>query len=1517
MTATGTLFEGYRLMRPLGRGWLGEVYTAQNLDGAGIAALRIVAPELTSQPQVMTQFRRLHEKWRRLAHPNILKVGELIERDHRMHYEMNLARSGSVRQLLQAQNGQLLDLLVVVDIVRQVASALRAAHDANLMHGDLKPENILLSPARAILGRQAYGVLVSDFGVGELQAFTHGVHDRLIVTTPAYMSPEQCLGLRTEVRSDVYALGVVLYELLTNLVPFETRDLADAVDKHQHVAPIPPGQIRLDIPQDLEEVVLTCLAKAPEYRYRSARELEQALQGVLSALLPQGPSPTVVLPDIPEPTAPRIEPLQDRAPFPRLQIAGADGQVFRTEPLQGQTVTLGRAPGNGIVLEHAGVSRHHVLLEVEDAGVFVTDLASTNGTTLSGQALGVRTRTPWPAGGVLRIEPFWLRLDPPQKVVQQARIGVLVTDNDLTLTPGELTVLKVQLANTGRTVDHFRMEIEGVPDRWVQNLYTELQLNPGMTSETTLRILVPREAQYLAATYPVKVLARSRENPADFGYAPMNWELLPFTETKLELTPRRRSAWRRTHYDLKIVNASNIPVTYNPAVKDDEGQVHQQGLNELMNAPPSGNLANLIPVRTIVSNFIVRLREGMGKVRVEALPQNVRVDAGSQFTHRIQVRLPIRWIASPRQRSLSLHPNPDGGRDYPEVMSLLHLPVVPLWLLPIVVVLGVVFVMWLLQAPSIVTVSVVPIDPRPQIQPQTPLTRTPLTQPTRSQVPTISDQPRANQLNQQPRAGQPFYLDFETRNAARIVVKPWNKTLYRGNGRLLIPEGIQEPVNAQIIVYGHVKTTQQALTITPRLPAPVVKLFSVSPENISAGQSATLRWNVSGVTEVMIEPIGTQPPSGTKQVPIQADTSFRLSAKGASGETIDKTLPVKVLPANIELFEVVPAEARIGETVKIRWKVQNAAGVSIDGLGSQVAEGSQDYKVAKDQVFTLHVKVGDQEQIKIANLKVLAPAPDEFTVTPQNPQIGDKVTVRWKVSNASSVTVEPFGVVPATGEREVVVTGSTTFSLKAGNGQTLSELGSVSVSATAKPPKITAFRALPVKPRSGQQVNLSWQSENGEGAELTGIPGQGTQVVPPSGSIIFTAPEAPASLTLSVKGSDGVSVSQALALPVLPPLPVAALAVTNPSVQAGQVPGRQGAMPPVAVTPAGRPTTPAVIPAATPAVKPAQVQSPPVQPPPARPLPVQLPTVQPSTVLPPVLPRPQIVSFTALPRQITAGQPFTLAWNTKNVAQVRIQPLGKTFGPNGALAVKPDRNTVYTLTAIPAGGSATGAGPLSGQASVMVRQPAPMPRIIAFTPSASSVRAGQAITLIWDTKDAKQVKIYPGGKAVGPSGSLVVKPDRNTIYTLVAGSGIAGPANAGRVSQQLSVSVEAVVAAPPPPGASTSGTNPAGAGAGATSRPVVEEFSVSPSRIHPGDTVTITWKVSGVRRLSISHLGNQNAAGQVERRLNFSTAYVLRTGTGDQRVERRVAVEVVDAAVPLAAGASPDSSSAAGSNGDR
>ncbi|AZI44506.1 FHA domain-containing protein (plasmid) [Deinococcus psychrotolerans] len=1424
MTATGTIFEGYRLLRPLGKGWLGEVYAAQNLDGASISALRIIAPELSAQPKVITNFRRLHQKWRQLSHPNILGVSEILERDQHVYYGMNLAQKGSLRQLLQAQgqSGQFMDLLVVVDLVRQAAGALAYAHDANLMHGDLKPENLLLNPARAIMGRPAYSVLVADFGVGELQNYTHGVHDRLIVTSPAYMSPEQCRGVRTEVRSDIYALGVILYELLTNLVPFEARDLAEAVEKHQHVAPIPPGQIRVDIPQDLEELVLTCLAKAPEYRYRTAQELEDALQGVLNQLIPQGPRPTMVLPDVPEPPAPRIEAMRDRTPFPRVQIVGDDGQLLRVEPLRASIITVGRASTNAIVLEHVGVSRHHLNIEVDDDGVFVSDLASTNGTTLGGAALAPRTRTLWPDGGMLRVEPFWLRLQPPQKVVQQARIGVQVQDNDIELTPGTVTVLKVELANTGRTVDHFQMGVEGVPPEWVQNLYHEIQLNPGMTASTSLRILVPRESQYPADLYAVQVVARSRENPAEFGYAPMNWKVLPFTETQIEVTPRRRSAWRHTHYDLKLINASNVAITYNMTVRDEEGQIHLQSPLESLRLPTGGDLRNIIPVRTIIYNNMMRLREGIGKVKIEALPQGVEVLPGASFEHRVQIKLPIRWIATSRQRTLKLHPQPNIGRDHPENISLLHLPVIPLWALPLMLIFGILFALWLLQTPSVVSVTVVPVDPKVGGAAQNP------------------NQPKTT--SQQPRTGQPFYLDFETRNATRIVVKPWNKTLFRGTGRLLIPEGVKEQTNAQITVYGRINSTSTSVLVSPTLPTPTINVFTVSAENVSSGQEVTLRWNVSNGKDVTISSLGTVPAKGEKQIKVTQNTDFTLTAKASNGgEDISKTVNVKVLEANIDSFEVTPTQAKVGDTVKLSWKVRNASSVSIDQIGTVPAQGSADYTVQGDQAFVLRAKVGDQELSKTVNLKVLAPNLETFTINPPNPRVGDTVTVTWRVNNASKITLDPFGPVESNGQRQVVINGNTIFHLSASNGQNLTDLGTFPVTPGVKTPNLTIFSASPRKPRVGQPVTLTWVSENADTAELSGIPGQGTLALPASGSTTITAPANDISLTITVK-SGGGSQARMLALPVLPAAPTPAAPQPKPTPQSS-------------VSVAGPITVP------KPVTSPQPTTSQPSTPTPQPAAPTPVPDKQPTAAPPP---SPQVINFTARPSSVRSGQPVTLTWATKNAALIKIFPGGQRLDASGSLVVTPSANTVYTLLADGVRGRANvqvTPNPQTPITPVVVPKPspavpaAPSPKITAFKVEPGVIQLGQSVTITWDTQNAKSVKLFPGGVALDSSGKLTLKPKASVMYSLVADRlrKLGGVTVTAPAAPKPSASAPAPVPTPtrpnpvPTPSASPS-PQPGSAG---RIRGQVIEFTAEPSTVTPGQPVTLTWRTKDAKSVRL------------------------------------------------------------------
>ncbi|WP_288480854.1 protein kinase [uncultured Deinococcus sp.] len=1405
MSATGTIFEGFRLLRPLGQGWLGQVFTAQNLDGAGVQALRVVSPELVAQPGVMTQFRRLFAKWRRLSHPNVLLPDDLLEREQHVMYAMPLAQSGSVRQLLQSQvrSGEFLDLLVAVDLARQAAGAVAYAHEHNLMHGDLKPENLLLTPARALLGRRAYGVLVSDFGVAELQAFTHGTHDRQIMSAPAYMAPEQFRGVRSETRSDLYALGVILYELLTNLVPFETRDLAEAMDKHQHVAPIPPGQIRYDIPSELEEVVLTCMAKAPQDRYRTAAELEEQLQRVMNTLLPQGPQPTVVLPDIPEPPAPRIEPLRDRKPYARLQICDAAGQLLRVEPLTGDVVTIGRAPGNSIVLEHAGVSRHHLSLDLGDEGeVHVTELGSTNGTTLGGEALPLREALRWPDGGVLRVEPFWLRLQPPQRVVQQARIALLVEDNDLTLDPGATVLLPVKLSNTGRTVDHFRLEVEGVPAEWVQNLYHEVQLNPGMSGETTLKVQVPRVPTSRAQTYDVRVIARSRENPAEYGTAPMKWTVQPFTETVTEFKPVRRSAWRRTHYQLHMVNVSNVAVTYAPTVGDDEGEVKLEAPWSQIQVPASGNLSNVIPVRTIAYNYMMRLREGIGKVRVTGLPETLTLEPGAAYDQRLDVRLPMRWIAAPRPRTLQYHPNPDTGVDRATNLSLLHLPLIPLWALPIALLAALGLGFWLFQEPRVV----VTVDP------------------------------------QSPVVGQPFTLKFQSQNATRIDVQPFGKTVTNTNGTLLVPQGVREPTNVQLIVHGRIRNTQASVQVQPKVLAPVLRTFTVTPQNITPGQQATVRWDVEGVQEVNIEPLGTVPAKGEQRYTVEADTTFRLSASNGGGQ-VDRAYPVKVLPAAIELFQIEPAEAAVGQTVTLRWRVRNAQSVTLEPLGSVASSGQTKWQVKGEQAFVLRANVSGGAPISSTQtLRVPAPVIETFQVTPAQARIGDPVTVTWKVRNAPNVTIDPLGAVEAQGQRSFVMdTGNRVFRLQASNGATTTEQ-SYSVSAQARVPSLGGVEASPRKPRAGSPVTLTWSSQDAQSVELTGLP-QGTLSLSPSGSTIVAAPSNNATLTFTARGSGG-SASRSLSLPVLPAASGAAatppVTITTPvRTTPAQGSGTQGGTrPATTATPSsgsaatsrtsgtaqsggtGAQSRPATGTGTAAAPRNGQTAGTPSGAATVR-------TTPPATPAAPVA-RPQIVSFGASAAIVKAGQITKLSWQATGVKTVKVFPQGLPTSPSGSLQVRPARTTTYTLVAgtqtrsltvvvIPRAGTPTtaptGNAP-QGSAASAPAAPAAQPQTQAQTPPAApataaaqtavgarpsnaatvtidrfeasetTVSRGTRITLSWDVSNSNSIYLTPGIGKQSASGSVERSILRDTVFKIEARRG-------GQVvTRQLTVKVE-------------------------------------------------------------------------------------------------------------------------------
>lgn len=274
----------FRIEREIGTGGMGTVYLATHLDLERPVAVKIIRPEFASDADVSDRFLREARTMAKLRHPNaamIFDAGNLP--DGRHFIVMEFVEGETLSQTL-ARHGRF-SFTDAIDIATQICDVLEEAHRLGIIHRDLKPSNILL-------GKR--GVCVLDFGVAKVLASsaestaTHAsTGSGQLIGTPRYMSPEQCLGQRVGARSDLYSLGVLLYEMLAGRPPF-TDPLQSALLVKQATAPAPPlPRLRQDIPRALALAVHSLLAKRPDDRPRTAAMVKMLLER--SLVRPEGP----------------------------------------------------------------------------------------------------------------------------------------------------------------------------------------------------------------------------------------------------------------------------------------------------------------------------------------------------------------------------------------------------------------------------------------------------------------------------------------------------------------------------------------------------------------------------------------------------------------------------------------------------------------------------------------------------------------------------------------------------------------------------------------------------------------------------------------------------------------------------------------------------------------------------------------------------------------------------------------------------------------------------------------------------------------------------------------------------------------------------------------------------------------------------------------------------------------------------------------------------------------------------
>jgi serine/threonine protein kinase len=298
------VLEGkYRLERLIAHGGMGSVYRGMHERLERPVAIKILRAEFLQDETVRARFHREALAAARLKHPNIIAVydfGNLPNGSAYLVMELVEGRSLREEMRLNAQRHGQMRPERAAAILRQVCAGIEAAHQHGVIHRDLKPDNIMIEPLAANdFSGSHERVLVLDFGIAKLKqlegAWQGLTEENVIIGTPNYISPEQCQGAPVESRSDVYALGVILYEMLTGRVPFNNVSTSAVLLSHLQDTPTPPTKYRPDLPPAVERVMLRALAKNPLQRFGSALQLADALTRALT--LPQREEPEEIWPE--------------------------------------------------------------------------------------------------------------------------------------------------------------------------------------------------------------------------------------------------------------------------------------------------------------------------------------------------------------------------------------------------------------------------------------------------------------------------------------------------------------------------------------------------------------------------------------------------------------------------------------------------------------------------------------------------------------------------------------------------------------------------------------------------------------------------------------------------------------------------------------------------------------------------------------------------------------------------------------------------------------------------------------------------------------------------------------------------------------------------------------------------------------------------------------------------------------------------------------------------------------------
>lgn len=312
---TGRTLGDFQILRKLGAGGMGQVYLARQLSLKRQVALKLLRKDLVGNATAMERFKAEAVAVARLNHPNIVQVYGAGESDGLHYMALEYVEGRNLREHLARKGPS--ELPVALSIMRQVATALQKAHEQELVHRDIKPENILVT--------KKVEVKVTDFGLSRFfkeSEATNLTQSGVTLGTPLYLSPEQAQGKAVDHRSDLYSFGVTCYHLLSGEPPFRGNTAVEVALKHLTDQARPLNELRPDLPPELCNLVKKLMAKKPEDRYQSAREVLRELNKLKDGLATERPLTSI---------APVQESLSSSTSQP---VVLSSGSTFALPPVQ-------------------------------------------------------------------------------------------------------------------------------------------------------------------------------------------------------------------------------------------------------------------------------------------------------------------------------------------------------------------------------------------------------------------------------------------------------------------------------------------------------------------------------------------------------------------------------------------------------------------------------------------------------------------------------------------------------------------------------------------------------------------------------------------------------------------------------------------------------------------------------------------------------------------------------------------------------------------------------------------------------------------------------------------------------------------------------------------------------------------------------------------------------------------------------------------------------------------------------